>query len=245
MIIAAYLFTGTFGTRLGLPVMRPIFDGLAPPQPYRWVNPPPEFKDGNSQPASARELLPIATFDTQPQTVSTDDAQVILTLPKGSVGPKEGETSLLVTIVPLDPATLPPAPKGLSVQGNAYEVKAVYEKTSQEAELLTPPTLIIRFPVDATKILQLDGKAWKGVTAQYLGGALQLYAEPKRIGTFVAAVPISATSPPATKKPKRTPLFVYILAGTGLALTALWIGLTRKRSASRPKSKAPRKHRKR
>ena len=46
--LAVVLATSLFTNR----TVRPLFDGGAPPPPYRWINPPPDFAPGNLGPKS-------------------------------------------------------------------------------------------------------------------------------------------------------------------------------------------------
>ena len=54
---------------LGPLARRPLLDGFAPPQPYRWVSPPPNLAAGNKPPASA-----VVSLQLDPQTGSEASA---------------------------------------------------------------------------------------------------------------------------------------------------------------------------
>jgi hypothetical protein len=52
------------------------FDGLAPPGPYRWASPPPQFKNGNQQPLAGHTTVNAGpNGQLQSGTASTGDRQ--------------------------------------------------------------------------------------------------------------------------------------------------------------------------
>jgi hypothetical protein len=52
------------------------FDGLAPPGPYRWTSPPPQFRNGNQQPLAGHTAVNAGpNGQLQPGTASTGDRQ--------------------------------------------------------------------------------------------------------------------------------------------------------------------------
>ena len=44
----------------------PLLDGLGPPQPYRWVNPPPALASTNQPPSSAVFHVPLDANGSRP-----------------------------------------------------------------------------------------------------------------------------------------------------------------------------------
>jgi hypothetical protein len=66
----------------GLP--HPFLDAYTPPQPYRWVSPPPEFSMHNEQPTSGEVVIPFNGGRSDPATAFTDDGQVTVSFNPGS-----------------------------------------------------------------------------------------------------------------------------------------------------------------
>ena len=52
-IVLLYLAGAAVSGRASILARRPLLDGLAPPTPYRWVNPPPDLAAGLRLPGDA------------------------------------------------------------------------------------------------------------------------------------------------------------------------------------------------
>ena len=131
-IVALYLAGAAVSGRASILARRPLLDGLAPPTPYRWVNPPPDLAASNKPPASTRFNLELAPEGSQLGAFSTSDGQVNLVLSQGAVPPRAGQTGVEVTVDPVDPATLGPVPSGLVGAGNAYRIQAGYQPSGDQ-----------------------------------------------------------------------------------------------------------------
>jgi hypothetical protein len=130
--------------------------------------------------------------------VNTDDGQAVLIVPPDGIQARAGETSVRVTITPLDPATLGKPPAGMSYDGNAYRIDAVYSKSKQPAVIpiakcpnsLTQAskcaTVVLRFVYAGAKdIYRRDGDSWTPLGATVTHAALQAYGDTNMFGTFV------------------------------------------------------------
>lgn len=77
------------------------FDGLAPPGPYRWVSPPPQFKQGNQAPLPGHGTLPVGSNgQVAPGTVQTGDGQAALTFTQGALRAPDDRSPVTVQITP-------------------------------------------------------------------------------------------------------------------------------------------------
>ncbi|TMJ15557.1 MAG: hypothetical protein E6H02_01815, partial [Bacillati bacterium ANGP1] len=122
---ALYLAAGAYvWTRI--PV-RLLYEGEAPPPPYRWVRPPANLPEPNQPPESGTGAIPLAPNGSQSASVLADDGQAAVIFRFGAIAPRAGATTVTVNIVPLDPATMSPPPPGLRVDGNAYRMEATYQ----------------------------------------------------------------------------------------------------------------------
>jgi len=166
--------------------IRVLYDGLVPLPPYRWVH-PPAGRAGDNQPALAGAATVRLGPPSQAVEVSTDDDQALITLPRGAIEPRAGETAVKVTIVPLDPATVGVGPGPRRFDGNAYRIEAKYADSAQAAVLTVQPTVVLRYPVHATLILRFDQPAWTALPGQVFTGSQQVLANTDRLGVFVAA----------------------------------------------------------
>ncbi|MHB8513144.1 MAG: hypothetical protein ACYDCC_13315 [Actinomycetota bacterium] len=180
-----------------LPV-RPVYEGIGPPPPYSWVNPPSSRKSNNVPPTQGDGVIAMGPKGSEPGTVSTDDGQAVMTFFRGSFEAKKGQTKVHVHITPVDPATLGPPPQGLFYDGNAYKFTATYEPSGQPAIIPARdcpiaqnpkicPTLVLRYAFSATSLYWLSSGSWTSVSgATPVGTSLQIFADVHFVGTFVA-----------------------------------------------------------
>ncbi len=161
-------------TPLGGP---PLYDGIVPIEPYRWLSPPPGHP-GGAEGASATvaleagksPLIALATPELSPQ------AQVFAA--PGSLRLSRGATSIAVSIQPI-PLEAPPLDG--YVDGNVYSI----DLNDQSGTPATAPasagvTVVMRSAdptlADAT-IERFDGSAWRS-----------LETSPAGFGAFLAVV---------------------------------------------------------
>ena len=183
--VTAALYLGTIASAWPFP-LRLLYDGLVPLPPYRWVHPPASRATDN-QPALPGGGTVALGPPSQAAEVSTDDDQALVTLAKGVIAPRSGESSVKVTIVPLDPVTVAPAPNGRRFDGNAYRIEAKYGASGEPAVLTAPATAVLRYPVHATAMLRWADPVWTPLRIQVFTGSQQALANTDRLGVFVAA----------------------------------------------------------
>jgi hypothetical protein len=93
--------------------VRPLFDGLTPPPPYRWVKPPPGY--GTNVKAKPDEVtLALDGGESAPAGPTGVNGQVTLNLPQGAIPARTGDTAVKIAIVPLDANRLGRCPPGSS-----------------------------------------------------------------------------------------------------------------------------------
>ena len=171
--MALYLAGAAVSGRASILARRPLLDGLAPPTPYRWVSPPPDLAASNKPPASTRFTVELTAEGSQLGAFSTSDGQVNLVLSQGAVPPRSGQRGVEVTIEPVDPATLGPAPSGLVTAGNAYQIQASYQPSGDQVETLAGQSSIgLVYPLLNTAVADpgghqvlssADGQAWESL----------------------------------------------------------------------------------
>jgi hypothetical protein len=187
---------------------RLLYEGEAPPAPYRWVHPPPELARDNQQPSGGSGEIGLNPSGSGSASILTDDAQAGVIFPHDAVAPRPGVTAAVVRITPVDPATVAPPPPGFVFDGNGYRVDATY-KDGRPVELGRPVTPVLRYPRHATVLLRWTNGAWTALDTKRVQAALQIFAASDRLGVFVAARPAGGGAPP------------WFLYGTGgLALVA-------------------------
>jgi hypothetical protein len=192
-VATIYLAVAVWAGRTGPLVRRPLFDGFAPPPPYRWVSPPPSLASQNQTPASGRFEV-----DLNPQTgsqatvLSTDDNQASLALDDGTISPVPRQGSAIVTIVPLAAEGFGPAPAGLEVAGNVYRIQAAYRPSQEQiVRMAKSAQVVLAYPAEPGTIrhrhsllVSEDGRAWTAVTATDSHFQLLIQASVASFGYF-------------------------------------------------------------
>jgi hypothetical protein len=229
-----YILSAVLVQSAGHPVF-PLFDGFGPPAPYQWVNPPPEAAANNQPPLPGAGEISLEG-PTQNFFVTTEDGQGSLSGTSDQWERPPRQQAVEVTLTPLDPATLGPAPRGLQFDGNAYEVQASYKPSGDEATLSgNKVQMILRYPRRSSVVLRWDGTAWQRLTSFVIRPSLQVYAEIEELGTFVAAGP-----PPRVHRRSILPWIAY--GGAGVAVVGAGVAFflrNRAKTKKRRKRKRP------
>ena len=194
----AYLLVGGLSFGGGLLPRAPVLDGLQPPAPYQWVKPPPDRAKDNKPPSGATGKIDLTSIGSA-GSHSTPDGQAQILFDSNSVPVPPGQTSVSVTITPLDPVKVaPPPPGGYHYDSNAYKYDAVYEPSGQPLATMTV-TVVLSFATAADHIFRWNGSGWDQLPTTP-AGPNQLFAPTDRLGIFVAAgtrvgVPAKQVSP--------------------------------------------------
>lgn len=228
-----YVLVGLVTPRLtGRPV-RPLFDGFAPPAPYNWVKPPPEFARDNKKPSEATQDVPLGPDGSGASNVTTADGQAIAGLDIGSAPPHVPDTAVKVRVTPVDPGTLGPLPAGVRAEGNAYQVTLSYLPSGQAlTSLAKPGTLALTAAAAPSALLfSPDGRDWRDADARPFGGSNGLFSQLTAPGYFV---PVSHNQPRAAAGSGSGvgfALIVLVVAGV-LVVGAVVIAAGRRRGRS-------------
>ena len=185
--IAVYVTAALVVARTGVVVPRPLYDGLAPAAPYRFVSPPPDLAHGNEQAEPGEGIVDLTKDGSEPTSISTGDGQMQIVLQKGAFGAKKKERSVEVELEPFVPPSPIEVGGGLRIEGNAYRVSAMYARSNDPAELRRDATIVLRYPNNSSVIVRRDGSTWRHLETQVSVGSLQLFAGSDRIGAFAAA----------------------------------------------------------
>jgi hypothetical protein len=246
-IVVLYLAGAVVSGRASILARRPLLDGLAPPTPYRWVNPPPDLAAGNKPPASTRFTVELTANGSRLGAFSTSDGQLNLVLSEGAVAARPGQTGVEVAVDPVDPAALGPAPSGLVVAGNAYRIRASYRPSGRKVEALGGQSSVgLVYPLLATAVADpgghvvlssADGQAWEQLPSTDTPGTHQVSAGLKRTGYVQVGV---APAQGSGSDPRDR----ILLLGTGIAVVIVVAALAlrlRERSRAGPPSRGRRR----
>jgi hypothetical protein len=253
LVAAAYVAGALVTGRIDPLAKRPIFDGFAPPPPYRWVSPPPSLANGNQKPDSGTARVRFGAKGTStPVAAATRDLQASLILSGGAFPPMPGQQFVQLRIQPLAPPASGTPLSGLRVAGNVYLFAATYEpggpsvtSLSKEAQLtLVAPTSVDGLIHRHALLFSSDQRSWQVIPSSdaitQVGGnvrSLGYYA----VGEYVAG---------AKKKPFPVGKVIqYALVGALVLLVVIPILVhevrTRRSRASKSARQKSSQHRRR
>ncbi|MGH2718021.1 MAG: hypothetical protein ACRDJU_05535, partial [Actinomycetota bacterium] len=215
LIVAGLSFTG------GLLPRAPLLDGLTPPPPYEWINPPPARVKDNTQPSGATEPVNLLNGNYV-GSVNTPDAQCTLILAAGSVPVEAGQSSIHITMTPIDATTVGPPPSGFSYDSNGYKISAAYAPSGTPVPSFNA-TLVLTYATDATEVTQWTGSSWKALASTPAGNN-QLFAPVTALGTYSTAVLGTGEAGGGSKPPSQGSSSTTLIIEIGL-LFAVVIGL--------------------
>jgi len=119
--------------------------------------------------------------------ISTPDDQALVTFLAAVIAPRSGDTSVKVTVAPLDAGSIAPAITGQTFDSNGYRIDAVYATSGEPVVLTDPVTVVLRYAAHSPQMLRNQDKAWLALPGTRFDGTQQLLAASPRLGVFVAA----------------------------------------------------------
>jgi hypothetical protein len=166
--VTAYAALAALSGQISPLARGPLLDGIGPPQPYRWVSPPPDLAPDNEPPSSGAFHVPLTANGSRPKVFFTSDAQTTVVVPKDAFDKRPGQIEVTLDVDPLDPATLASPGKDLTIFGNAYRLRATYRPSGDDAALKLPLDVILLYPVTINLHASLhqlytspDGQTWE------------------------------------------------------------------------------------
>jgi hypothetical protein len=233
LIVALYVAGAIVSGHLSPLARRPLLDGFIPPAPYRWVDPPPELANSNLPPASGKTRIPIGPQGSAVAFFATEDAQVTLNVPKDAFPARPGSDAVVVTIEPVDPASVGALPGRLSVKGNVYLIAATLRPTGDRAQRLDASIVaILTYPTlsddlgDHTLVVSPDGKGWKRIKTQDQHATKQVTGRLRSLGYLgVASAPPPSSGPGGITPPAEgIPLsMIAVVVGAALLIAGMFL----------------------
>lgn len=131
--------------------------------------------------------------------MATDDAQVTLNAPKGAIPVHAGSSASVITIEPVDPASVGALPGHLTIKGNVYVIAATYQPGSDRVRRLAAPIVaIVTYPAltndlgNHTLLVSPDGKRWTQIETHDQHATKQVNGRLPSLGYLaVASAPLS------------------------------------------------------
>lgn len=257
-VVAVYVATAWFSGQLSPLARRPLLDGLIPPAPYRWVDPPPELASTNVDPTPVTTVVDLGNRGSETAIVSTDDAQVTLVLPRGAFGTAPQQQSVRVRIDPLPPDVVEPPEPPLRIIGNVYRLRGNYVPSGDRAPIQSVGTRVILvypfFPTDHWQhavISSADGESWTAVETNDFRAIQQADGPIDALGyVAVAQTGMRAAQAPTADGGVDVATVAIIAGLVALAAGAVWAirparGSSRRRPGGSKKRTDPRRRRNR
>ena len=136
-------------------------DGTLPPQPYRYLHPPPALAGANSPPESGSAALKVARGRSSAGYLFTKDTQAGVIVPSGGMVTAPSATSIRIQISPVE--TPPNLPRHYAPEGNAYQITAIGAPGNQAVRVVRPVNLTMRWPHPPLAIYEFAGGKWHQV----------------------------------------------------------------------------------
>jgi hypothetical protein len=236
-LAVALAYVATIGVTLGLHPgrVRPLYEGFTPPSNYHWVNPPKIDAAANQKPTVTHATVKLGPHGSVASGVTTDDAQLSLGLSAGAIARHGSDTSVAVTITPLDPASVAPLTEPFRANGNVYDIAMAYQPSGVAVTTLAGAgaSMVLVTPEVGKHLFQSssDKGPWTGVASHVIPPTdLTLGASIHRIGYYVGGT----TLPPLAYGHSSSVGVAAISAGVGvLALVVIGVGVVLSRRRRR------------
>jgi hypothetical protein len=221
---------------------RPLLDGLVPPVPYRWVEPPPELATTNVAPSRQRFEVPLGAAGSETAVLTTDDAQLTIILAEGSFPPEPDQRSVEVRVEPLGASAVTPPEPPTQIRGNVYLVEATYTPSDEPAPLAVETRVVLVYPLLAGDhgghevLVSARGNAWTAVETNDLASIQQVDGAVETLGyVTVGGQPLTpGASPSPGSDGGGTPVATIAIAAALVLLVAGLVAVLWPSRVSRP-----------
>ena len=165
------------------------YDGFGPQAPYRWVSPPPQFKDSNQPPQSGQGTARVAsTGVVDPGTVFTQDGQASISFVPGAFVTPADRSPVSLTIRPVADF---PDPGGVHLATNVYCISST-APLAPGKDVLVTLTFSDQLPAPSD-IYEYQGSGpWTKVGSTGAAAPFSISARATSIGCYAGGYPASA-----------------------------------------------------
>jgi hypothetical protein len=165
------------------------YDGIAPPQPYRWVSPPPQFRSSNQQPLSGHQSVKVGTNGkVDPATVFTQDGQAAIAFVPGAFVTPSDRSPVSIDI---KPQPVFPDPGAVHLSTNVYCVTSSSPLAAGQQVLVTLQ-YSDQLPAPSDVYVSQDNGPWLGIGNTGTAAPFYVSARSSTLGCFAAGYPSNA-----------------------------------------------------
>ena len=205
-------------------------DGLLPPQPYRYLHPPPALAAENSPPESGSTSLKVVQGRAKAGFLFTKDTQAGLIIPAGALETSPSATSIRIQIQPVE--TPPNLPQHYAAEGNAYSITATAQPGNLPVRVVHRVNLTMRWPHPPLAIYEFRAGKWSQVcysdNATFTASTMACPTSSLGIFTAVTNPALTGTTPAAPASSSRfawlnrfIPVIIVLVVAVLVALVAL------------------------
>jgi hypothetical protein len=200
------------------------YDGIAPPQPYRWVSPPPQFANNNQPPENGHATVKVGTNGVvDPGSVFTQDGQAALSFVAGAFVPPADRSPVAIDIK--TQASFPD-PGAVHIATNVYCITST-SALAQGKDVLVTLQYSGNLPAPSDIYEYQNGGAWQKIGSTGSAAPYYVAARSTALGCYAGGYPANArqTSQGATVGGGQTlpivvalVILIVVLAGIPLAV---------------------------
>ena len=204
------------------------YDGIAPPQPYRWVSPPPQFSSSNQQPLSGHGTVKVATNGVvDPGSIFTQDGQAAISFVPGAFVAPPNRAPVTIDIKPM--ASFPD-PGGTHVATNVYCITSSSPLAAGKDVLVTLQ-YSSGLPAPSDVYGYVSGGPWQKIGSTGSAAPYYIAARSTSLGCYAGGYPANArqATQGATVTGGQTLPIVVALAILVVVLAGIPLALLRRR----------------
>jgi hypothetical protein len=206
------------------------YDGIAPPQPYRWVSPPPQFRSNNQQPLSGHSSVKVASNGVvDPGTVFTQDGQASISFVPGAFTAPPDRSPVSIDIKP-EPNF--PDPGGIHLATNVYCVTSS-SPLAPGKDVLVTLQFSDQFPAPSDVYQYQADRPWQKIGSTGTAAPFFISARATSLGCFAGGYPANAggTAQGARVSGGQTLPIIVALAIVVVVLAGVPLAVLRRRAA--------------
>ncbi len=195
LVAGAYVVAVAISGQLSPLARRPLLDGMAPPAPYRWVDPPAALAADNLPPTAGSFRVPLGAAGSATEVFTTEDAQVTLILAEGAFVAAARADAVRLEVTPVAPSDVGPPPPPLEIVGNAVRIDATYEPSGEGIdEVAADLRVVLVYPFEPnqhgghTIVTSTDGQTWTAAETNDLPSIQQADALVTSLGYVAVAI---------------------------------------------------------
>jgi hypothetical protein len=165
------------------------YDGFGPQAPYRWVSPPPQFKNSNQPPQPGHGTAAVAgNGQVNPGSAFTQDGQASISwVPGAFVAPSDNSP----VVIDIKPVASYPDPGNLHLATNVYCITSS-SPLAPGKDVLVTLTFSDQLPAPSDVYEYQDNAPWRNIGNTGSAAPFSISARATSLGCFAGGYPANA-----------------------------------------------------